>query len=323
MIGVLLIHLGTPEAPTEAAIKTYLREFLLDPNVIELPRFAREFLVNKIILKRRLASSVHAYQQIWTKQGSPLLVNSLQLKEALQTQIDFPVALGMRYSNPSISEAIHELREKKCDKIITLPLFPQYAKAIAYEAQTLSKDNSIFYIKEFHTKNFYIDAYSSVIRNTLQINQSEFLLMSFHGLPKRASGASDYRKQCAETSSLLAQQLKLSRDQYQMTFQSRLGLTPWLKPYTDRALISLRKKNITRLTVACPSFITDCVETLEEINIRLRDQWMKLGGKTMDVAPCLNANAEWVAALVKFIIQNIALQTTNTYAQSAMIQKIY
>lgn len=308
MIGVLLLNLGTPTAPTENAVRDYLHDFLSDPYVITLPKLLRDFLVQKIILPHRPKKTALAYQQIWTSEGSPLLVNSLALQQALSKKLGdhYYVALGMRYKKPSIEEAITVLREQCCDKIIVLPLFPQFADATTQSALDIVEKNihatDTHIIRDFYKDNFYIDSVVHIIEKTRD-KDSEFLLMSYHGLPKRASKKNplDYRDQCMITSQLIAQKLKLSPENYHVSFQSRLGLAKWIGPYTNQIVKNLRKKNIKRLSVVCPSFVTDCVETLEEINIRLRAQWMSLGGESFEMIPCLNADDYWMNHLSQHI----------------------
>lgn len=312
MIGILLINLGTPDAPTEEAVRDYLNEFLSDPHVITLPTILRNFLVQKIILPKRPKKSAHAYQQVWTEHGSPLLVNSVALQNQLQKKLgdEYHVALGMRYKNPSIKSAVELLASKNCNKIIVLPLFPQFARATSHTAiesalsalTEINHESRAHIIHDFHQEDFYIHAISSVIQNALQANPTEFLLMSYHGLPKRQiDPKNNYQEKCFATSNQIAQKLKLSPEQYQVSFQSRLGLAKWIGPYTDQVLIDLRKKNIKTLSVACPSFVADCIETLEEINIRLRAQWMNLGGEQFHLIPCLNDNEIWVDSLANWV----------------------
>lgn len=308
MIGILLINLGTPAAPTEAAVRDYLRVFLSDPYVITLPNFLRKFLVEKIILPTRSKKSAHAYQKIWTTHGSPLLVNSIALQQKLSKKLgdQYYVALGMRYGNPSIEDALKILYEKNCEKIIVLPLFPQFTKATSQSAidevlryaKIKNLTEKLMIIKEFYDADFYITSVVRDIRQSLEENPSEFLLLSYHGLPqKQIEQKNNYQEKCYATSNRIADKLQLSTEKYQVSFQSRLGLAKWIGPHTDRVLVELRKKKIENLSVACPSFIADCVETLEEINIRLRAQWMQLGGKNFYFIPCLNAKDYWVDAL--------------------------
>lgn len=314
MIGILLINLGTPDAPTEAAVQDYLHVFLSDPYVITLPHFLRKFLVEKIILPTRSKKSAHAYRQIWTAQGSPLLVNSVALQQKLSKKLggQYYVALGMRYGNPSIENALEVLYEKNCEKIIALPLFPQFAKATSQSAidevlriATIKNiAEKLIIIKEFYDTDFYITSVARSIQQSLKENPSEFLLLSYHGLPKRQiDPKNNYPEKCYATSNRIADKLPLSKKQYQVSFQSRLGCAKWIGPYTDRVLAELRKKKIENLSVVCPSFVADCIETLEEINIRLRAQWMQLGGKNFYFISCLNAEEYWVDALAEWIAQ--------------------
>lgn len=308
MIGILLINLGTPDAPTEHAVRKYLDEFLSDPHVITLPKFARDFLVQKIILPRRPKKSAHAYSQIWTDQGSPLLTNTMALKNALQKKMGerFQVALGMRYGNPSVESAVAELQNARCDKIIMLPLFPQYSRAATQSAinhamhafHKLNYSPFIDIIEDFHQEDFYIQSVSRIIGDALQKTPTDFLLLSYHGLPKRQiDKKQNYQEQCFNTSQHIAKTLNLSTEKYQTSFQSRLGLAKWIEPYTDNVIKSLRKKGIRHLSVACPSFVADCLETLEEINMRLREQWIELGGEQFEFIPCLNADEQWINAM--------------------------
>ena len=295
MIGLLLINLGTPDAPTEDAVHHYLTEFLSDPYVITLPAFLRHFLVKKIILKKRPKKSAEAYQKIWTDQGSPLLINSLALRDALQQQNkNISVALGMRYGNPSIISAIKELQAQQCEKITVLPLFPQFSRATSqstidavYRAfSQLHYHPELKIINDFHDHPIYID---SVAESIAQEKKSDhFLLMSYHGLPKRHADSNCYRDQCYKTSQLLAEKLQLSPDAFSVSFQSRLGFAKWIGPYTDHVVRDLRKQGITNLSVVCTSFVADCIETLEEINIRLRHQWLQLGGQSFQMISCIN-----------------------------------
>lgn len=314
MIGILLINLGTPEAPTEDAVRKYLNVFLSDPYVITLPKILRDILVQKIILPKRPKLSAHAYNQIWTDAGSPLLVNSVALQNALQKKCgdSYIIELGMRYSNPSIEHAIDNLQKNKCEKIIVLPLYPQFANAttqstldVVDSAFKKNKSNTeIKIIHDFYNQNFYIHSFANNIQRSIDKNNPEFILFSYHGLPKRQRGANDYRAHCFATTQLIADKLNLSSEKYQTVFQSRLGFTKWIGPYTDCALKQLREKGIKNLSVVCPSFIADCVETLEEINIRLRAQWMELGGESFECIPCLNADESWVDALGGWITTN-------------------
>jgi len=303
-IGILLINLGTPEKPTEEAVREYLDVFLCDPYVITLPTFLRHFLVRKLILPKRSISSAEAYQKIWTANGSPLLVNSLALKDNLQAALGekYKVALGMRYSKPSISEAIVALND--CEEIIVMPLFPQFARATSQSALDVALAHTdptkTRVISDFYDQSFYIDALAMLVKKYLKDDHA-FLLMSYHGLPKRQKDSENYRTQCYKTSALLVEKLGLTQNQYFVSFQSRLGAAKWIQPYTEETLKVLRARGIENLAVMSPSFVADCIETLEEIDIRLREQWIALGGKQFSMIPCLNAEDFWVNELALYL----------------------
>lgn len=312
MIGILLINLGTPDAPTEDAVRRYLDEFLSDPYVITLPKLIRHFLVQKIILRTRPKKSAHAYSQIWTEAGSPLLTHSLSFRNKLQKKMGdaYCIALGMRYGNPSIERAVTELQNAACKKVIVLPLFPQYSHAATQSAIdcTMRVFNKLNYspllhiIEDFHQDFFYIHSMSKLIGDALEKNPTEFLLLSYHGLPKRQiDSIKNYQQQCLITSQRIADALHLSKEKYATSFQSRLGLAKWIQPYTDQLIKTLRKRGIKKLSVACPSFVCDCLETLEEINIRLRRQWFELGGEQFEFIPCLNGDEGWIVGVEQWL----------------------
>lgn len=317
MIGILLINLGTPDAPTEEAVRVYLNEFLSDPRVITLPTWLRNLLVQRIILKKRPKKSAHAYQQIWTDKGSPLLVNSQGIRDQVSVIYHesersarfskHAISLGMRYGNPSIESAITKLQSHHCDQLIIFPLFPQRSNATTESAidevkKILAKKSyhpALKIIQDFHDQDFYINAFSKIIE--AEKSPDHFLLMSFHGLPARHCDSKQYQAQCHKTAELVAKKLNLSQDQFHVAFQSRLGLTKWISPYTDHVIKKLRKKGITKLSVVCPSFVADCIETLEEINIRLRNQWMQLGGESFHCISCLNQSDDWIRGMTHFL----------------------
>ncbi|MBP6103576.1 MAG: ferrochelatase [Gammaproteobacteria bacterium] len=333
--GILLINLGTPAAPTTPAVRRYLEQFLMDPRVIDIPWLFRFLLVYGVIGPLRSKKSAAAYQAIWTEAGSPLLVHSLTLQQALSARLgsDFVVSLGMRYGQPSIQEALRVLQHQKVDHLTIIPLFPQYASAStgsALEAtlNILATQNTIpniRVIRDFYSLPGYIDAYADLIQQHIQDKPIDRILFSYHGLPERQikktrcqasclqsntsnpcknmdkSNSDCYRAQCYETTRLIAQKLALRSDQYQVCFQSRLGRTPWIKPYTDQVLIDLSKQRVRNIAVVCPSFVSDCLETLEEINIRARTQWQALGGDSFVFIPCINSHPIWVEALAQSI----------------------
>ena len=321
--GILLTNLGTPNSTSISDVSRYLREFLTDKRVINLPSLVRYLLVYGLIVPFRAKNSAHAYQLIWTEKGSPLRFHSEQLTTNLQKDMGskYKITLGMRYGNPSIAQAINDLKD--CESITVLPLFPQYSSAatgssieeILKVVATLEVIPSMTIIRDFYQHPAYITTKAQIIKTHFQ--EHDHLLFSYHGIPERQiqnSGCktvcSDicppistnnqgcYKAQCHQTSQLLATELKLSADQYSTSFQSRLGKIPWIKPYTDEVLIALAAKGIKNLTIACPSFIADCLETLEEIGIRAKEQWIKLGGEKFTIVPCLNDDANWIKQIL-------------------------
>lgn len=321
--GLLLINLGTPEAPDTASVRSYLCEFLSDSRVIDLPAPLRYLILYLFILPFRPRQSAHAYQAIWTKAGSPLLVNSEQLIKKLQQKLGehYRVALSMRYGKPSLSEGLKQLED--CEQLTILPLYPQYSSAasgssIEKALTLLAKKNvqpTLTIIRDFYQHPGFIKPQAALIRPYLQ--DHDFLLLSFHGLPERhlkaagctlacqascpptdQSNEACYRAQCFATSRQLAQHLDLREEQYAIAFQSRLGKTPWIKPYTDEILPELAARGIKRLAVACPAFVADCLETLEEIGIRAKQQWQELGGEELTLVPCVNDDDSWVHGLI-------------------------
>jgi len=327
--GILLINLGTPDSPGVKDVRKYLREFLSDPYVVDTHPIIRWLLLNFIILPLRPKRSAHAYQSIWTTEGSPLLINSKALAEGAQALLgqDYCIALGMRYGKPSIATAIEHL--KGCERLIILPLFPQYSSAATQtaieKAQSVAKhnwaDDKIKIIREFYCLPSFIDKTVKIIRASLGMHPVEKILFSYHGLPQRqvrkichANNICDmhracsdittmnrdcYRAQCFATSKALATALNLDADQYMTTFQSRLGRIPWIEPYTDRTLERLSIDGVKRIAIVCPSFIVDCLETLEEIGIRARRQWQALGGEHLSLIPCINQDADWIRDVIK------------------------
>jgi protoporphyrin/coproporphyrin ferrochelatase len=322
--GLLLINLGTPNSPALSDVKSYLREFLTDGRVISLPAIIRYPLVYGIIIPFRAKFSAHAYQSIWSDKGSPLLYLTQHLIEKLKLKLadDCQLAYGMRYGQPSIESALEQL--KTCDTITLLPLFPQYSSAATGSAiskaleviQSWEVIPSLTIHREFYQHPAYIKAQAKCIGE--YIDTAEHVLFSYHGLPERqiiSSGCKTvcqhacppiternkacYKAQCHQTSHLLADALKLRPNQFSTAFQSRLGKTPWIQPYTDFILEELAKKGIKKLAIACPSFVTDCLETLEEIGMRTREQWLALGGEELILVPSMNDSQPWIEALLE------------------------
>lgn len=331
--GILLINLGTPQAPNKLAVRRFLREFLSDPHVITLSQPLRWLLVNGIILPFRTRWSTQAYQKIWSEQGSPLLIHSRQLQNALQEILGsaYDVALAMRYGKPGIASAIDHLIEKNCDRLMVVPLYPQYSKSTS--ESSIQKTKKIItkrklkipvtFLKDFYDHSEYIKSSAQLIKNTLKNQPIEKIIFSYHGLPEHhihticyekkhcdlkkpcpamANHNRDcYRAQCYTTSRLIAEKLGLQSNEYKVTFQSRLGKTPWITPYTDHLLNQLAEEGLKNIAIVCPSFVADCLETLEEIDIRAQQQWKSLGGEKLIRVPCLNANNTWVNALATMI----------------------
>jgi len=323
--GLLLINLGTPDSPDSKAVGRYLREFLMDKRVVDLPWLVRFILVNGLIAPFRRHQSASAYKEIWTNEGSPLLVYSLRLKDKLTHALGstYSVALGMRYGRPNIASALKELGH--CETLTILPLYPQYSSAAtgsSIEATLKHLSNTkrfanLHVIRDFYQHPSYIQALAENIKPF--ISTHDMLLLSYHGLPTRhlekegcqpvctspcpplKASAGCYRAQCYQTSASLAKALDLNPTQYTTSFQSRLGKTPWIKPYTDETLIELRKRGIKNLAVSCPAFVADCLETLEEIAIRAKAQWQALGGETLTLIPALNDNDLWVQSIINMI----------------------
>lgn len=332
--GLLLINLGTPNSPTESSVKQFLAEFLVDKRVIDLPAYIRYPLVYGTILPFRPKQTAKAYQAIWTDEGSPLLVHSRHLAEKLKILLGdhWQVALGMRYGNPSLEDALADL--KHCSELVVLPLYPQYSSAATgssiEKVLTLLKTNdtlpSLTILRDFYQENAFIQAQAALIEPELASH--DYLLFSYHGIPERhlkKTGCQQictnkcpaindqnqacYRAQCYATSFQLAKTLDLHEDNYGIAFQSRLGKTPWIKPYTDEILPQLIQKGIKRLAIACPSFVADCLETLEEIGIRAKEQWLNLGGEQLTLISCVNDNELWVQGLSDYLLENQRLSS--------------
>ena len=330
--GLLLINLGTPEAPTTTAVRRYLREFLSDPRVIDIHPIGRWLLLNLVILPRRPRVSAAAYQKIWTDRGSPLLVQSMELARLVARELDgeMEVELGMRYGQPSLTVALDRLRRKGVRELTAVPLYPQGAAsstgsslARLYELLKDSWDPLPAKIAgPFFADPDFLDAFAQVARPVLDTARPEHVLFSFHGLPERQVRRSDptashclssasccdqlspsnrdcYRAQAFFTARNLAQRLGLPPDRFTVSFQSRLGRTPWIKPYTDLLLLELARRGIKRLAVICPSFVADCLETLEEIGIRGRESFLAAGGEELALVPCLNTHPAWRDTVVK------------------------
>lgn len=318
--GILISNLGTPDAPTTKALRRYLAEFLADPRIVEAPRWLWRLVLHGAILQIRPRRSAHAYRKVWTDNGSPLLHYSLRQLEALRLQLNtipgkFHVVLGMRYGNPSISSALESLRRLNIERLLVLPLYPQYSAtttASTFDAVTETLHRwrrvpALRFIDNYHDFPAYIDAMAGQIRNFWnRQGRAEKLIFSFHGLPKRYLLKGDpYHCQCHKTGRLLAEALALETEQWQVSFQSRFGREEWLTPYTDQVLKALPAQNIKRVDVFCPGFSADCLETLEEVEMQNRDFFLKAGGETFNYIPALNAEDLHIQALARLIENNL------------------
>lgn len=331
-IGILLSNLGTPEAPTAAAVRPYLRQFLTDRRVIDIPWLARQLLVRCIIAPFRSPRSAHAYASVWTPEGSPLMVHSLALTEEVRRKAGpgFRVALGMRYGNPSLESALRELVAAGCDEIRLLALYPQNAGATTAStleetwrvAGRMETPPRIVPLPAFPTHEGFVAAQAEPLREALAGLPSEGsrVLFSYHGLPERQVRRADasgshclsgagccesldevnrhcYRAQCFATSRALVRALDLDPSRCLTTFQSRLGRIPWIGPATDATVAALPGQGVRHLVVATPSFVTDCLETLEEVGMGLRSSFLSAGGETFSLVPCVNSSPTWVEAV--------------------------
>ncbi len=319
-IGVLLINLGTPAAPTASAVRRYLAEFLSDPRVIETPRWLWWPILHGVILRFRPARSARAYASIWTPQGSPLLVQSEALTAALQRDLlgaGLPVKtlLAMRYGEPAITQAIGNLHASGVRRLLVLPLYPQYSAAStgsAFDATTralahLRWPPELRFVNDYHDDTNYIDALTLSVRDHWREHgRAQRLLLSFHGLPQRCVDAGDpYFDHCQTTARLLRERLGLAAGEMAVSFQSRVGREPWLQPYTDELLRSWPRDDVRRVQVLCPGFTVDCLETLEEIAIRNRDDFIAAGGERLDYIPALNDSAAHARALGALVRRHV------------------
>lgn len=310
-IGILLANLGTPDEPTAPAVKRYLKQFLSDPRVIDLPKLKWQFILNLFVLPKRAPKVAEAYKGIWTEQGSPLLAISRQQQKSLQTYFDAKgkeavVELGMSYGNPSIESAVSSLLAQNVEKIIVLPLYPQYSSSTTASvfdafARGLTQHKKMVpfeFIHSYHDHPLYIKA----LANSVTLDADEKLLFSFHGIPARYESEGDfYPDHCKETARLVAETLGLSETQWQLTFQSRFGDEVWLQPYTDETLGQLPAQGVKKLAVICPGFSADCLETIEEIGEENRENFIHAGGESYRYIEALNANADHIKLLAALI----------------------
>jgi protoporphyrin/coproporphyrin ferrochelatase len=320
-VGVLLANLGTPDAPDTPSLRRYLREFLLDPRVIELPRLLWWTILHLAVLPTRPAKSAALYRKVWTPEGSPLLVISRRqtavLQEILRREVGNPlhVALAMRYGNPSVRAALRELEEKGCRRILVLPLYPQYAAvtvgstfdAVADELKGWRWVPEIRTVNGYHDDPGYIRALAASIREAwTDGGPGERLLFSFHGIPQRYFDAGDpYFCQCHKLARLTAEELGLPRERWQVSFQSLFGKEEWLKPYTDKTVEGMARSGIRAIDVICPGFSADCLETLEEMDEQNREIFLHAGGERFRYIPCLNDRPDHMRAIADVALRHL------------------
>lgn len=332
MKGALLVNLGSPNSTSVKDVKNYLDEFLMDKRVIDTPYLIRAFVVKGIILNTRPKKSAEAYKKIWWPEGSPLIVLSERLHKKVAASTDIPVELAMRYGKPSIKSGIQKLVEKGVTEILLLPLYPQFAMAttetIVVLANKIVKKEfpqvKITDVPAFYNQPDYIEVLSNSIKTQLEIINPEHLLFSYHGVPERHIKKSDitkshckidgsccntpspaheycYRHQCYQTTKNVADFLNLPEGSYSTSFQSRLGRDPWLQPYTDKTIDDFAKNGIKNLAVVTPAFVSDCLETLEEIGMEAQHSFKENGGETFSTIPCLNDNDAWAKTVSNWI----------------------
>lgn len=329
--AVVLINLGTPDDPKPESVGRYLKEFLMDPYVIDIPKPIRWFLVNQIIVPKRKFASAELYQKIWMKEGSPLLVHTQNLGKKLQTKLNtaeqsMQVFVAMRYANPSIESVLRSI-ETKFDEIIFIPLYPQFAEASTESTrkkiqEIINPKQNYKFIESFYDSPKYIQSWAEQTLKITEGKKIDHFIFSFHGLPERqltklSKGECEfsndccdqlkvkncYRAQCFQSAKLIAQKMNLSKDRYTVAFQSRLGRTKWITPYTDEVIKHFPQKSIAVLS---PSFVCDCLETLEEIAIRLKEQFIETAqGKDFTFIPCLNDSDSMVDVLEDIVKENI------------------
>jgi len=311
--GVLLVNLGTPEAPTAAAVRTYLGQFLSDRRVVEIPRALWLPLLHGVILRTRPRESAKRYAAVWTPEGSPLKVHTERqatmlrgyLGERTRTRIE--VDWAMRYGAPSVDQALNALKARGCDRILILPLYPQYSAsttasvfdAVADSLARMRNVPAIRFIKHFHDDAGYIKALAQSIQDYwMKTGRPDRLVMSFHGVPRFSLDKGDpYHCECHVTARMLAHELGLTAERYRVAFQSRFGRAEWLRPYTSDVLSELGGAQVGRVDVVCPGFVSDCLETLEEIALEAKETFLHAGGRSFHYIPCLNERDDWIRAL--------------------------
>ena len=333
MKGVLLVNLGSPDSTETKDVKSYLNEFLMDGRVIDLPKWFRTFLVKGIILNTRPKKSAKAYRKIWWKDGSPLIVLTERLQEKIQKKVSIPVSIAMRYRNPSIHFGLEKLAKKGVNEVLLVPLYPQFAMATTETILVLAEEIRAKYFPEmkftslpsFYNHPDYVRVLANSIQEFLKDKDWEHLLFSYHGVPNRHIRKSDitkshckmnekccfedspahkycYRHQCEKTTQNVAKYLDLTEGTFSTTFQSRVSiLGSWLRPYTDKTVEAFAKNGIKELAIATPAFVSDCLETLEEIGMEAAEDFEDKGGEKLHVIPCINDRDDWVNVMSRWI----------------------
>jgi len=335
MDGLLLVNLGTPDEPQTKAVRRYLRQFLSDPYVVDINPVGRWLLLNLIILPLRPAKSAEAYREVWTERGSPLLVHGNDLTDKVRERLGdtWKVELAMRYGNPSIETGLRALHDAGVDRIIVLPLFPQYALAttetavveVKRVAEQVGVSAPLSFVGAFYDDPGFLDAFAAVGTSAMGEERPDHVLFSFHGVPERQVRKTDptgshclatdeygaccnelveankncYRAHCVHTARALAERLELADGSWSVSFQSRLGRIPWIRPYTDEVIIELANQGIKRVAVFCPAFVADCLETIEEIGMRAKEDFDAAGGEELQLVPSLNSAPEWADAVAE------------------------
>lgn len=325
-ISVLLVNLGSPEAPTPEAVKPYLKEFLSDPRVIEVSPWIWKPILHGIILRTRPKASAAKYKTVWTPEGSPLIVHTRALAAALQKEFDeavpgaVQVDWAMRYGAPSVKEVLERIHLKDgIQKVLVVPLYPQYSAtttatvcdALGAALAVMRSQPAVRILRDYHDHPLYIRAIADSIRTHWEkkggLSEDSRLVLSFHGMPKSYSDKGDpYLSQCRRSAELIRSELGVSENQCLMTFQSRFGKEEWLQPYTDVTVRGLAEKGVKRLDILCPGFSADCLETLEEIDSEVREEFLGKGGREFNYIGCLNAEEHWATSFKKIIENELA-----------------
>jgi ferrochelatase len=333
--AILLCNLGTPDAPTASAVRRYLAEFLSDRRVVEIPRLLWLLILHGIILRTRPAKSAKKYASIWTAEGSPLRVWTEKQSKLLGGYLGerghtVTVRYAMRYGTPSIASVLDELKAQGTTRILVLPLYPQYSGTTTASAQdavyawakNVRSLPELRFVNRYHDDAGYIGALAKRVQEHWARNgRPEKLVLSFHGVPRRTLALGDpYHCECLKTARLLGERLAVGKNDMLVTFQSRLGRAEWLQPYTEPTLIALAKQGIRKVDVMCPGFTSDCLETLEEVDMEVRAAFLVSGGTEFNYLPCLNDQHEWLAALSAIAIRHLQGWPTTAQAETSELE---